>query len=441
MCPHGQSAAVQTVKVATVLAQSDQLATCTTVAELRANKPDIGSVLLGGNCLGPCHSLVTFLYCLFSLSLGARSIFVQTEVCLPSQQILPHNVSGATPPCLDAVVGKYVALCVFVGSASESSGSCRTKWTDRILLPHTGTINDLKSAFVERNTILTVALQGASRASLASMLIVRDVDLCFLADAEVLPEPQNANACSDVGYHAIFFFDMVAPSMQQMFVTKQIVVSPAAIEEFANTPRNLGVLPRDALSELTDCPDAYVHIRDELDARLTAGTQLVPEHLSTAPLDSTHAVMYSLKEDNASNLPLTIALYAKEIVEEIQSTTFDSLDPNFAHTVASHLEKLRPFVKLLTRSEWTNYQTLTSHPEDWSVAEIVTKLQDRQSALKLREAVLLCDPSGPSAKMDQKAKKENEIECEEFADDFAALHAIFEQGSVPSLLETHFVTP
>jgi len=372
---------------------------------------------------------------LLSLSFGARSIFVQTEFCFPSQQILPRNVSGATPPCLDAVVGKYVALCVFVGSASESSGSCRTKWTDRILLPHTATINDLKSAFVERNTILTVALQGASRASLASMVIVRDVDLRFLADAEVLPESQNANACSDVGYHAMFFFDMVAPSMQQTFIKKQIVVSPAAIEDFANTPCNLGVLPRDALSELTNCPDAYVHIRDELDARLTAGTQQVPERLSTAPLDSTHAVMYGLKEDNASNLPLTIALYVKEIVEEIQSTTFDSLDPNFARTVASHLEKLRPFVKLLTRSEWTNYQTLTSHPEDWSVAEIVTKLQDRQSALKLREAVLLCDPSGPSAKMDQKAKKENEIECEEFADDFAALHAIFEQGSVPSLLE------
>jgi len=179
-------------RVSDVVLADEQLAGCKTVAELCARKPDVGSVLLGGNYLGPAHGHLTALTCIVGAS--------------------------------------YVARCYIVPASSGLAAV--TSKTD-ILLPHHATIADLK-----RKVHLHLYIGPEVEHRGLDALICRDSDGNILDAAAQLPKA-SSSACADVGCHASFFFDLEPESMgPKTYLEERIEASPLAIERLRLGPGN-----------------------------------------------------------------------------------------------------------------------------------------------------------------------------------------------------------
>ena len=199
MCPNDSAGGLKRVT------QDPSLASCTTVAEMYGSRPGIGAVVLGGNHLGPTHKL-------------------------PADKVDLHFIEGS----------RFVAKCCFVDSGAT--------WTDHLLLPRDATIGDLKRAFYERHKTQALAsaltssgLQGVSETNQLDYLFCQDVDEQWLGDSDKLPRA-SPTSCADVGYHAMFLFDVCAPSMRPAYVKDRIKVSDAAVDNFISTPKTWGAL-------------------------------------------------------------------------------------------------------------------------------------------------------------------------------------------------------
>jgi len=182
-------------RVLDVIKADAELAGCMTVAELCDRKPNIGSILLGGNYLVPGHGCLTALTCIVGASYIARCCIVPTSVA----------------PITD------------------------------ILLPHHATIADLKRELhlhllrVDPAKIVN-EIQRCSRG--LDAFICRDSAGDILDAAAQLPRA-SASACADVGCHATFFFDLEPESMgPKTYLEERIKASPLAIERLRLGPGN-----------------------------------------------------------------------------------------------------------------------------------------------------------------------------------------------------------
>ena len=186
-------------RVSDVIIADAQLAGCTTVADLYTRKPDVGSVHLGGNYVGPWYGQPTALMCIVGAS--------------------------------------FVARCCIVPPNSKFS-----RITD-ILLPHHATIADLKRELQKIGESIHPGVSIAIQHRELDALICRDSDGIILDDAAQLPKA-SASACADVRCHASFFFDMEPESMgSKAYIEERIKASTSAI---ARLRLGLGIFYRDA---------------------------------------------------------------------------------------------------------------------------------------------------------------------------------------------------
>jgi len=129
------------------------------------------------------------------------------------------------------------------------------------------------------------------------------------------------------------------------------------------------------------------------------------------------------KECN-SKLPGVVRDYAQELIEDIQTSKFDALDPDFPTRIANHLGELKTTIEdlvlLQTDVTWINYETKTKHSADMSVHGITATVEKSQEFLRLHQDTHLLLVARSEDEM-----KETMGQCEEFADRFDALHDIF----------------
>jgi len=190
---HNEKAKME--RVSEVIQSDAQLASCKTVAELCLRKPDVGSVLLGGNHLAREHGELT-----------------DGMMCIVSS-------------C-------YVARCCFIARRSE----------ELILLPHTATIAELKRKFYDLKSfqvkstleIAVLSLHSAStEQEFIDEIVCKDPDDNILEGTATLPAA-SATACADVGCHATFFFDVKPLSMRETYVRDRINASSLAVNNFVH---------------------------------------------------------------------------------------------------------------------------------------------------------------------------------------------------------------
>jgi len=184
---------VKVERVVDVIKSDAQLASCKTVAELCIRKPDVGSVLLGGNHLSREHGALT---------------------------------GGMT--C--TVSSLYVAKCCFIARRSEGI----------ILLPRNASIAELKRRF---NDLASLQVKSTLEISVLSLhsasteqefideIVCKDSDGNILEDTATMPAA-SATACADVGCHATFFFDVKPLSMRETYVKDRIKASSLAVNTF-----------------------------------------------------------------------------------------------------------------------------------------------------------------------------------------------------------------
>jgi len=341
---------------------AQQLAGCKTAADLLARKPDLGVVTAGGNPVGLQHSL-------------------------------------ADKTNLTAIVkAQYVAKVCFVGSSRDA------KMSETLCLPREATVDDLKRSFFARHKGRAIAaaisasgLQGASDEEQLDAIFCRDVDGRFLADKDRLPAA-TSTACSDVGYHAQFFLDVMPQSMRRIPVKEKIKESDAAIDSFVKTPRTLGAWP----DQPHEYPQEWAAMRQGLNERLAKVAKEVPEAVRHDPLqDASAAFSATMKsiedsydEECSSNMPLAFRRCADELADAIATKNFDSLETTLPTEAASRLMAMHPFVEELARiqtsSEWTNYDTETDHPDGLTLGDIATELLDRKESVRLHVSVRVC---------------------------------------------------
>ena len=183
------------VKMVLVADLSEVALTGCTVAKLFDSKPDVGGVLLGGNCLGPGHGHLT----------------AANLTC----------IAGAS----------YVAKCCFVALSDD-------KLSKLILLPHHATIKDLKNELIATNKVCGPGFHHPTHRLMTSTLdgiVCRDVEGCILDDAAQFPKAKST-ACADEGCHATFFIDVKPFSMYATHVKGRVMASPLAIDRFCVGP-------------------------------------------------------------------------------------------------------------------------------------------------------------------------------------------------------------
>jgi len=203
-------------RVADVLKADLLLAGCKTVAELCDRKPDVGSVLLGGNYLGPRESL------------GRE----------------PFRASQNSEALMCIVGASYTARCCTVsnGRTMRLNGPVAPNKDRLVLLPHHSTIADLKREHQlhlcrigQVGTMTAADIQHCG----SDTLICRDPDGNILNDSSQLPKA-SATACADVGCHATFFFDIAPLSMgPKTYIESRLEASPPAIERLRLGPGTL----------------------------------------------------------------------------------------------------------------------------------------------------------------------------------------------------------
>jgi len=173
-------------------------------------------------------------------------------------------------------------------------------------------------------------------------------------------------------------------------------------------------------------------MRTEMTTRLTECTKAVPAKISAADLEEVMQVFLLLasKRDGhqcKSKLPGEVSDYAQELIEKIQTSKFDALDPDFPTRISKHLAELKTSIEALvllqTEVKWINYETKTNHCEDMSVHDITSKEKKGQ------EYVFKYQDSHLYIVQTTKEEKDKTIgECEELAARFDALHDIFERA-------------
>lgn len=361
MCKDEARAPQQLVSVADIVKASPQLAACTTAAALMDLNPEIGAVTIGGNQVGRQHSLSD-----------------------------KTNLKGV-------LKADYVANVCFVNSTKGPKSS------DTLCLSHAATVGDLKRSFYERHksrmvtAISASELQGATEQEQLASIVCRDVDGRVLADEDKLPTA-TCTSCSDVGYHAQFFLDITPPSMKRIHVKKEINVSAAAIDSFVKTPRVLGAWP----DQPKEYPPQYAQMHQELHARLKTVIREVPAAISSDPLEEAADEFRSImddeeEEDGGSKLPLAFSHYASELVEAIESKSFDSLEGTLPKEAAKHLLAMHPFVEELVRvqksSEWTSYNTETDHEDGLTLSDIASLLKPGELLESVSKHVSIKDSS------------------------------------------------
>jgi len=203
MCPPTPEETTPEVKMernADVIKSDAQLTDCKTVAEL-LRKPDVGSVLLGGNNLAREHGALT---------------------------------DGMT--C--TVSSRYVAKCCFIARKSEE-----LILEELILLPHSATIAELKRKLYrsfQKPVIAAISDMGISVSTEQEFIdsieiVCKDPNGNIFEDTATLPSAPGATACADVGCHATFFFDVKPPSMRETYVKDRMInASSSAIEDFVH---------------------------------------------------------------------------------------------------------------------------------------------------------------------------------------------------------------
>ena len=390
-----------TKRVADVLRSGPAtLTSCQTVSQLREQKPDVGAVLLGGNYLGPHHSL-------------------------------------QDPDKLDCTVdAKHVCKASFVSSARRES-----RCSNSVLLAHNATAADLKREFYRLQSRQVAAAMtasgafGVSEQECVHAIECKDPDGRVIADNEILPRA-SATACADVGCHSHFFLDVKPSSMKKHGVETRLPgVSSEAVKNFIRAPRDIGAWPYQPEAAY---PEAFATVHAELMNRLRSSTRSVPAVLSPAPLQELSDFFQSQQQrcgpdDPGSNLPLIFERSLRDLIGDIQERRADALNLELPRMMAGHMSELKPFVAELVRQqkkgEWSNYQNVTeyfdSEGEALSIDDIVEKLQDKQKDLKLHEDIHL--EADNTANMSQRAKRENKDECGEFNELYSALHSTFER--------------
>jgi len=367
-------------RVSDVVLADEQLAGCKTVAELCARKPDVGSVLLGGNYLGPAHGHLTALTCIVGAS--------------------------------------YVARCYIVPA---SSGLSVVASKTDILLPHHATIADLKREVYPH---LCIGPEDERRG--LDALVCRDSDGNILDAAAQLPKA-SASACADVGCHASFFFDLELESMgPTTYLEERIEASPLAIERLRLGPG--AAYLEHPLSAPAGA--SFVDVRGELATRLKKATRSIPAHLLDQELKVTVQVFRDIEGLNMhSNLPRAIGDYAQELVDAIVTDDFETLDPEFPKRISGYLAELKTpveeLVLLQKDAHWINYETKTQHTCIMSVRQITDKILENQASVLLHEQ----DKTHTSPMKRNKANKDSTTtECEDFAGYFEALLKIFDRA-------------
>lgn len=389
MCPPPAKEEAKMERVADVIKADPRLAGCTTVAAFCSAKPGVGSVLLGGNYLGPEHGL--------------------------------SNNAGLT--C--TVGSRYVAQCCFVPE----------DMTRTILLLRTATVGDLKRQFYCEHprpvaaAISALGLPASTEQACVDAIMCKDPKGNILADTDPLPAA-TATVCADVGCHARVFLAIKPLSMRQDYVERRIKASPSAIAGLVRAPYSLGNYAYGGPVTSTQSSASFAQVRSGLDARLAASTRAVPARISAAELEEILEVFRLMEEDDEcrSNLPCAIRRYAQELIENIAASRFDALDPDFATRISEHLAELEESVKelvhLQTDDEWINYATTTEHPAGMSVDEIASQLEEGRGHVRLHEQIQLLKVQMTTGEMDR-----TRGECEEFAAQFEALRGIAERGS------------
>ncbi len=193
-----------------------------------------------------------------------------------------------------------------------------------------------------------------------------------------MPEA-SPTACTDIGYHALFLLDSKAPSMRKDYVITE--VSDPIIDNFISPPPNPWMI-----SSTSDS------VRSELGKRLTTWT--VPVRIPTTQIMIVKNEFLAIQTGNGGStcqMPQTIITYVESVIKGFTDLDFDSLDPDFAKSIANHLRVIEPFVRKLaqvqTTSEWINYQSLVESSTRWSTEVLplsrlatLTKTERKQSA-------------------------------------------------------------
>ena len=150
-------------------------------------------------------------------------------------------------------------------------------------------------------------------------LVCQDVKGEWLQDTDELPEA-SPTACADVGYHALFLFDLKAPSMRKGHVKERITeVSDPIIDNFISPP------PKpEMISSTSDS------VRSELVKRLT--TRKVPEKIPTTQILIVKNEFLAIQTGNGGStcqMPQTIITYVESVIKGFTDLDFDALDPDF----------------------------------------------------------------------------------------------------------------
>jgi len=222
------------VRVVDMLKADAQLSGCKTIAELCDRKPNVCSVLLGGNCIGAQHPLnhntvSGSMACIVGASYVAKCCFVATKMLgekdgeKDSEASVSSEVSSeASSVCSDEEAIYDTQDPVDLGIAADIAPSADKFITCFILLPHHATIADLKRELLGHASGFEFHHRG---------LVCRDPDGNILRDSAQLPTA-IATACADMGCHATFFIDIKPESMGKEYVKQRVQASPLAIETF-----------------------------------------------------------------------------------------------------------------------------------------------------------------------------------------------------------------
>ncbi len=257
-------------------------------------------------------------------------------------------------------------------------------------------------------------------------LVCQAVNGEWLQDTDTLPEA-SPTACADIGYHALFLLDSKAPSMRKGYVEERITeVSDQIIDNFISPPPNPWMIP--STSGL---------VRSELVKRLT--TRTVPARIPTTQILIVKNEFLAIKSGNRGStcqMPQTIITYVESVIKGFTDLDFDSLDPDFANSIANRLRVIEPFVKKLahaqTTSEWINYQSLaessatwTAEGNAWPLSRLAVITKERKDNVNIHQQIALADPDRNA---DAAHKEQNQSDCQELATIFGDLRESFNQA-------------
>jgi hypothetical protein len=258
-------------------------------------------------------------------------------------------------------------------------------------------------------------------------LVCQDVNGEWLQDTDELPEA-SPTACADVGYHALFLFDLKAPSMRKGHVKERITeVSDPIIDNFISPPPK----PEMILSTSDS-------VRSELVKRLT--TRKVPEKIPTTQILIVKNEFLAIQTGNGGStcqMPQTIITYVESVIKGFTDLDFDALDPDFAKSIATRLRVIEPFVKKLaqvqTTSEWINYQSLAESSARWlpegnalPLHRLASLTKERKGDVKIHQQIALADPDRPADAAEK--KEQNKSDCQELVNIFGDLRESFNQA-------------